>query len=104
MTCYSQWPRRDDVQKLLLQGLSNKQIAYALGMQLGTVKTHMRRILLECGATNRTMCALMLVGVIPDRREQTRLKREKALREARERFAARKLKAAGWKPRVQAAA
>jgi DNA-binding CsgD family transcriptional regulator len=97
MTCYSQCPRRDEVQKLLLKGLSNKQIAYDLGMSIGSVKTHMRDILLDCGATNRTMCVLMLLGVIPERRERTRHKRELILENYRQKFAKHKLKAAGFK-------
>ena len=36
------------------QGKSNKVIAYELGMQESTVKVHVRNILKQLGATNRT--------------------------------------------------
>lgn len=37
-------PRRDQVQSLLLRGLTSKQIAAALGIQYGTVVAHIERI------------------------------------------------------------
>src|SRR4051794_7900334 len=97
-------PRRDEAQRLLLQGLSNKQIAFDIGMSFGCVKTHLRFIMMEHGATNRTMCALMIVGAIPDRKEQTRFRREQFIKERRTVNANRKLRRAGFTPSKQVAA
>src|SRR4051812_10564478 len=89
-------PRREDVKRLLMMGLSNKQIAYDLGMSMGSVKTHLRIIMLFYGATSRTMCALMIAGVIPDRSDEVRFKREQFL-ERMARARRKRLKTDGFK-------
>lgn len=47
-------PRQSDVLVRIRQGKSNKIIAFELGMQESTVKVHVRNILKQLGATNRT--------------------------------------------------
>lgn len=51
-------PREKDVLGYLLQGLSNKEIASDLGLQLVTVKLHIRGICRKLDADNRTQAAL----------------------------------------------
>jgi DNA-binding CsgD family transcriptional regulator len=46
--------RELDVLRLLCEGLPNKAIAARLGIAAGTVKTHVRRVTLKMGATNRS--------------------------------------------------
>src|SRR3954463_15893869 len=91
-------PRREDVKRQLSEGLSNKQIANGLNMSMSSVKTHLRIIMLFYGATNRTMCALMIHGIIPDRSDEVRFKRQQFLermdRARRKRLTAVALKAA----------
>jgi ATP/maltotriose-dependent transcriptional regulator MalT len=47
-------PRELEVLRLLAQGLSNPQIAKALIVSVGTVKTHTHNIFAKLGAANRT--------------------------------------------------
>jgi predicted ATPase/DNA-binding CsgD family transcriptional regulator len=47
-------PRELEVLRLLAQGLSNSQIAEALIVSVGTVKSHTHNILAKLGAANRT--------------------------------------------------
>ncbi len=47
-------PRELEVLRLLAQGLSNPQIAAALIVSVGTVKTHTHNIFAKLGAANRT--------------------------------------------------
>jgi len=54
-------PRQCEVLRLLLQGQSNKQIARSLGVLEGTVKVHLRTVMLRLGVRNRTQLALMAV-------------------------------------------
>lgn len=51
-------PREKDVLTWLLRGASNKDIARALGLQVVTVKLHVRGICRKLGAENRTQAAL----------------------------------------------
>ena len=53
--------REKDVMALLQQGLSNEQIAEAMGIRVPTVKTYMRRIFERIGARNRAH-AVALTG------------------------------------------
>lgn len=46
--------RQRDVLRLIAIGKANKQIAYELGVSVGTVKIHVSGILAALGATNRT--------------------------------------------------
>lgn len=52
-------PRENDVLSYLLKGASNKEIANALGLQIVTVKLHVRGICRKLGAKNRTQAALI---------------------------------------------
>ncbi len=53
-------PREEDVARLLMKGVSNKEIARALGLELVTVKKHVGNIYRKLGARNRTQAALWL--------------------------------------------
>jgi len=50
--------REGQVLHSLAQGLSNKEIASALGLSVGTVKTHLRHIFRKLGVSDRTSAAL----------------------------------------------
>jgi DNA-binding NarL/FixJ family response regulator len=53
--------REQDVGKLLMKGVSNKEIARTLGVEVVTVKRHVGNILRKLGARNRTQAALCLL-------------------------------------------
>lgn len=55
---YKLTPREKEVLKYLAQGDSNKEIANALGLQVVTVKLHVRGICRKLEANNRTQAAL----------------------------------------------
>ena len=46
-------PREWDVLRLIENGMSNKEIARALDLQLSTVKNHVHSVLTKCGASGR---------------------------------------------------
>lgn len=52
--------RERDVARLLATGVSNKEIARALGIEVVTVKRHVGNILRKLGAANRTQAAMAL--------------------------------------------
>ena len=52
-------PRESDVLEYLVKGDSNKDIAVALGLQVVTVKLHVRGVCRKLGAKNRTQAALI---------------------------------------------
>ncbi len=52
-------PREGEVLSFLAKGASNKEIANALGLQIVTVKLHVRSICRKMGVKNRTQAALM---------------------------------------------
>lgn len=52
--------RERDVARLLMKGISNKEIAAALGLEVVTVKMHVGKIMRKLGARNRTQAALCL--------------------------------------------
>lgn len=56
---FSLTPRENDVLEYLVTGSSNKEIASALGLQVVTVKLHVRGICRKLGAKNRTQAALI---------------------------------------------
>jgi DNA-binding NarL/FixJ family response regulator len=51
------------VLSLMAKGLSNREIADALHLAIGTVKTHVSAILRKLGVRNRTEAALISMGV-----------------------------------------
>ena len=53
--------REQDVGKLLMKGVSNKEIARTLGVEVVTVKRHVGNILRKLGVRNRTQAALCLL-------------------------------------------
>jgi DNA-binding NarL/FixJ family response regulator len=52
-------PRELDMLEKLCEGLSNKEVARALGIQEPTVKLHMKTLYRKIGAHNRTQAALI---------------------------------------------
>lgn len=46
-------PRETEVAKLLKQGLTDPEIATALGISWSTVRTHVRHVLLKCNVNRR---------------------------------------------------
>lgn len=55
-------PREQDVAALLARGLSDKEIAEQLELQVGTVKVHVKSLLRKFDASNRTQFALRYRG------------------------------------------
>ena len=53
--------RELDVARLLVTGVSNKEIARTLGVEVVTVKRHVGNILRKLGVRNRTQAALCLL-------------------------------------------
>ena len=51
-------PRQKEVLRLIADGLSNKEIARALGVAPTTVKTHVAQAIASVGALNRTDAAI----------------------------------------------
>jgi DNA-binding NarL/FixJ family response regulator len=66
-------PREMEILKLVVQGMSNRKIAYHLGISHQTVKNHMTAILRKLGAAGRTEAAVSALrrGWIPLRRRQS---------------------------------
>ena len=56
---YQLTPRQSEVLEQLTLGLSNKEIARALGLLESTVKVHVKTILKKLAASNRTQAAMM---------------------------------------------
>jgi DNA-binding NarL/FixJ family response regulator len=52
-------PREDEVLQLMGQGYCNKLIARALGISLGTVKTHVKAVLDKLNAATRTQAVVI---------------------------------------------
>ncbi len=51
-------PRQSEVLGFVAEGLSNKQIAYEMGVSEATVKLHINALLRAVGATNRTQAVI----------------------------------------------
>jgi DNA-binding CsgD family transcriptional regulator len=51
--------REREIVDLLMQGMSNRQIAHALGIAEGTVKKHLHHVFVKLGVRSR---ALLIVG------------------------------------------
>ena len=56
-------PRQSEVLEQLTLGLSNKEIARALGLLESTVKVHVKTILKKLAASNRTQAAMMALDM-----------------------------------------
>lgn len=53
-------PKLAEIARLLLEGHSNKEIAYRANITESTVKLHINRLKERCGCPNRTATALKL--------------------------------------------
>ena len=53
--------REEEILRSICEGYKNKEIAEALGIDQGTVKNHVTRILVKMGAKNRTHAVAMKV-------------------------------------------
>ena len=64
-------PREMEILELVIQGLSNKEIAYHLGISHQTVKNHMTAILGKLGVADRTQAAVYALrhGWVPLREQ-----------------------------------
>jgi DNA-binding NarL/FixJ family response regulator len=56
--------REKDVARHLVRGVSNKEIARALGIEVVTVKKHVGNILRKLGVENRTQAAMRLSAMM----------------------------------------
>ena len=52
-------PRQTEVLGFVAEGMSNKQIAYEMGVSEATVKLHINALLRAVGATNRTQAVII---------------------------------------------
>jgi DNA-binding NarL/FixJ family response regulator len=70
-------PREMEILELVIQGMSNKEIAYHLGISHQTVKNHMTAILSKLGVADRTQAAVYALrhGWVPLREQKGRRKR-----------------------------
>lgn len=55
-------PREREVARLLAKGQSNKELAAALGISLGTVKDHVHAVLRKSGCSSRLEVASAFIG------------------------------------------
>lgn len=60
-------PRENDVLTLIGGGLSNKEIARSLSIEVSTVKNHVHNLLSKLGVAGRADAALALAGLLEDR-------------------------------------
>lgn len=61
--CLGLTNREQEVLALLAKGMSNKEIAVALGLSVRTVKAHVSNILQKLGVADRTQAAVMAVRI-----------------------------------------
>lgn len=54
--------REEEIMKLILRGSSNKEIAFALGISLKTVKNHIYNLFQKCGIRSRIELILLISG------------------------------------------
>ena len=65
MTVGEQWSQRltrreQQVARLIVRGLSNKEVARELGLSAGTVKLHVHRIFQKTGVRNRYSLIILM--------------------------------------------
>lgn len=67
-------PREMEILELVIQGMSNREIAYDLGISHQTVKNHMTSILSKLGVTDRTQAAVYALrhGWVPLHEQSTK--------------------------------
>ena len=67
-------PREMEILELVIQGMSNREIAYQLGISHQTVKNHMTSILSKLGVADRTQAAVYALrhGWVPLHEQSTR--------------------------------
>jgi DNA-binding NarL/FixJ family response regulator len=67
-------PREMEILELVIQGMSNREIAYQLGISHQTVKNHMTSILSKLGVADRTQAAVYALrhGWVPLHEQPTR--------------------------------
>jgi DNA-binding NarL/FixJ family response regulator len=72
-------PRETEILELVIQGMSNREIAYKLGISHQTVKNHMTSILSKLGVADRTQAAVYALrhGWVPLREEKKEKKRSR---------------------------
>jgi DNA-binding NarL/FixJ family response regulator len=58
-------PRQQQVLDLIARGYSNKEIARALGLGLGTVKVHVAIVFQKLGVNRRAAAAVAAIGGRP---------------------------------------
>ncbi len=70
-------PREMEILELVVQGMSNREIAYHLGISYQTVKNHMTAVLSKLGVADRTQAAVYALrhGWAPLREQKVRPKR-----------------------------
>jgi DNA-binding NarL/FixJ family response regulator len=70
-------PREMEILELVIEGMSNREIAYTLGISHQTVKNHMTSILGKLGVEDRTQAAVYALrhGWVPLREENRRGRR-----------------------------
>lgn len=74
-------PREMEILELVIQGLSNKEIAYHLGISHQTVKNHMTAILDKLGVADRTQAAVYALrhGWVPLREQKGQPRRPRPI-------------------------
>src|SRR5262249_20992271 len=60
--------KQREVMRLVSEGLSNKEIALLMGLEEGTIKTHLHHIYEKTGVKNRTLLAALTLRLTNDRR------------------------------------